>query len=225
MLDGGYVGIDAYGANQCTGDQTDVSPSIDTWSSLNPSIAKVTVQKAQGILPGTTFANGEGLFAIGNGAICTWQKLYPSARLAVQPTVTSISPPRGLIGNSISVTIDGAGFNASSLSVSAGSDITVTVNSHTDTQIQASFAIAPTASGGNHGVTVSAGGQTSPAANYVQVPHTMIRDTAYGNGGLGALVTITNGNDLDIFGNVIASGDCGVYRNIGYFLVDQEKPA
>jgi len=53
----------------------------------------------------------------------------------------------------------------------------------------------------------------------------MIRDAAYGAEGLGSLTTITNGNVVDIYGSVLLSGECGVYRNIGYFLVDQETPA
>ncbi len=144
----------------------------------------------------------------------------------MQPEITSISPPRGLVGNSVSVTINGTGFSASTPSVSAGSGITATITSHTDTQIQATFAITSSASGGNRSVTVTAAGETSNASSfYVQIPKTLIRDTGYGTGGLGSLISITNGNVLDIYGNILLSGECGVYRNIAYFLVDQEVPA
>gem|GEM_PF-6208457 len=41
----------------------------------------------------------------------------------------------------------------------------------------------------------------------------MIRDASYGTAGLGPLTTLTNGNVLDIYGNVLLPGKCGVYRN------------
>jgi hypothetical protein len=183
-----------------------------------------------GISAGTTTHSADGELDAGEGhAIdgkCPQNYFFPQASTKVKPMITSISPPRGLIGNSVDVTINGTGFGASGLSVSAGSGISVTVNNSNSTQIQATFAIAPSASGGNSNVTVTAGGQTSaPSGFYVQIPQTMIRDASYGSGGLGPLVTITNGNVVDIYGNTLASGGCGVYRNIGYLLVDQETPA
>jgi len=51
-----------------------------------------------------------------------------------------------------------------------------------------------------------------------------VRDTSYGAGGLGSLVKITNGNVLDIQGNILLPNECGVYRNVAYFLVDQNTP-
>jgi hypothetical protein len=59
----------------------------------------------------------------------------------------------------------------------------------------------------------------------VQIPETLVRDSGYGSSGLGSLVTITNGNVVDIYGNTLLSGECGVYRDIAYFLDDQETPA
>lgn len=96
-----------------------------------------------------------------------------SFRLAIRqraPKITSISPAKGPIGATTSVTLSGQGFRTSP-SVNAGSGITVTINSKSDTQIQASFAISSSASGGNRSVTVTAAGQTSNTVNfYVQVP-------------------------------------------------------
>jgi hypothetical protein len=68
------------------------------------------------------------------------------------------------------VTISGKGFGTSP-SVNAGASITATVNSASDTQIQASFTILASAPAGNQSVTVTASGQTSaPVSFFVQVP-------------------------------------------------------
>jgi hypothetical protein len=72
----------------------------------------------------------------------------------------------------VSVTLSGRGFNAGSLSLAAGSGISVTINSSNDTQIQASFQISTSATSGNHSVTATAGGQTSNAVTFsVQLPY------------------------------------------------------
>ena len=72
----------------------------------------------------------------------------------VKPSVTSMSPTRGLIGVTTSVTINGKGFGTNP-TVNAGSGITVTNSSVSDTQISASFQVASNAPSGNHSVTVS----------------------------------------------------------------------
>lgn len=122
--------------------------------------------------------------------------------------------------------ITGSGFGASP-TVDAGTAIAVSYNSRGDTSIDANFAISSTAAGGNQSVVVTTtSGTQLPSVNfYVQIPKKLIRDTGYGTNGLGSLVTISNGNVLDIYGNVVLKNECGVYRNVGYFLVDQETPA
>jgi len=91
----------------------------------------------------------------------------------VAPLLNSISPARGAIGTTLTVTLNGNGFGSScaNVSISAGSGINPTCNSVNNTQIQASFAISATASGGNQSVSVTIAGQTSPSVSfYVQVP-------------------------------------------------------
>jgi len=90
----------------------------------------------------------------------------------VKPKITSISPPRGLIGVTTSVSISGSGFGGNP-TVNAGTGITVTRGTFNDTQIQASFAVASNAPAGNHNVTVTTaqGTSNSDKVFYVQVPY------------------------------------------------------
>ena len=123
--------------------------------------------------------------------------------IVVAPTVTSISPARGLQGMSdLSITINGSGFDAGA-TVDAGSGITVSVDQVTPTVILATFTIAPDAAGGNHPIVVTVRNQPSNSnVNFfVQIPTRLRRDS---NGGL------TN-----------EEGGCGVTRLLTYTLLDQ----
>lgn len=227
---GGPPGIDnpefIHANDTCSGTVDDVTGSAYGWASNNTPVATLPNSTLHTIATGN--ATGSSLVQLprANPPRCGNTVFGPQQSVTVKPSITSLTPPRGLIGNSINVTVSGTGFGGSGLSMYAGSGITVTINSSSSTQIRATFAVSSTASGGNSGVTVTAGGQTSSPVNfYVQIPKTMIRDASYGTSGLGSLVTITNGNVVDIYGNIIASNECGVYRNIGYLLVDQESPA
>jgi IPT/TIG domain len=141
--------------------------------------------------------------------------------------ITGISPSRGLIGATTIVTINGSGFG-SSPTVNAGSGITFSYSSRSATQIIVNFVVASTAPSGNHSVTVTnnsvSPARTSSSVNfYVQVPKKLVRlDYPGAPGGVGPLVVITNGNVVDLSGHTIATGQCGVYRNYAFQLVDQE---
>jgi hypothetical protein len=75
-------------------------------------------------------------------------------------------------------------------------------------------------------VNVTLNGQTSRTVNfYVQIPKTLVRSPDYGTNGLGGVNVLTNGSVIDIYGQTLATGQCGVYENIGYQLVDQNSPA
>jgi len=140
------------------------------------------------------------------------------------PTVTSITPSRGLIGSTTAVTINGSVFGTNP-TVQAGSGITVNINSASNTQISANFVVASNAPTGNHNVTVTAGGQTSNSVNFfVQVPTSLARLNHPGApGGVGPLVVIDpSGNVVTLNGTVKATNMCGVYRNVAYDLVDQQ---
>ena len=101
--------------------------------------------------------------------------------------------------------------------MNAGTGITVTYGSKSDTSITANFVVATNATAGNHSVTVTAGGQTSAAKTfYVQVPSKLSISST------GSLITITDGNVVDYYGNILRTHRCGVYRNVVSALRDQQ---
>ena len=85
----------------------------------------------------------------------------PSAVLRVRPRITSITPSRGVVGNTTNVTIAGKGFR-STLSVNPIDGITVSgITLNSSTSISASFAVAADATGGNRAVTIKSRGRDS----------------------------------------------------------------
>ena len=198
------------------------------WTTANHAIATVDgYGRHTGAGVGATTTTTTGPIASYAPRSCPVILHSPSGGDNVAPTISSISPAQGSIGAATNVTITGTGF-ASGATVSAGSNISVSsVSITSSTQITATFTPTnSTAAGGNQAVTVTLSGHPSNSKNFFdQIPKTQVRDASYGTGGLGALTTITNGNVVDIYGNVLLSGECGVYRNIGYQLVDQESPA
>ena len=144
--------------------------------------------------------------------------------------ITGISPSRGLIGATTIVTINGFGFGTSP-TVNAGSNITFSYSSRSATQIIVNFVVASNAPSGNHSVTVTnnsvSPARTSSSVNfYVQVPKKLVRlDYPGATGGIGPLVVITDGNVVNLGGQILLQHQCGVYRNYAFSLVDQDSPA
>lgn len=170
------------------------------------------------------------------GIGCNWNvvSFEVDAAQQPQPVITSVTPARGPVGASVDVVIQGSGF--APIPTINASGIAVAIISSTAGAIHATFAIPVSQPGGNAGVTVTVGGQTSaPASFYVQVPTSLARQTYPGDapagarGGLGPLETPdgTAGNNtaVNAAGQVVDSPVCGVYRNLAYVVVDQETPA
>lgn len=164
-----------------------------------------------------------------NGFDCQYvqQQETGSEPVDVRPHIDSITPSRGLIGNTIAVSIDGHGFGINP-TVNAGTGIIVTVNfaNSTSFHIDASFAVSSTAAGGNHGVTVTVSGQTSNSMNFfVQIPSSLARfDYPGATNGYGplTLTSSTNNEVRNVVGAVLLTNQCGVYRNLVYELKDQQ---
>jgi len=90
------------------------------------------------------------------------------------PTITSINPPRGLIGQEHTVTINGSAFGPAPQVNVSGAGVTAQVVSSSDTQIQVKLRVRSDATGGNHGITVTNPAGTSNSINFfVQTPAKM----------------------------------------------------
>jgi hypothetical protein len=160
------------------------------------------------------------------GGVCAMDRTFSMAMLiAILPRVDSVSPDRALIGQPVDVTINGSGFG-NNPTVSAGTGISVVINSVSGTQIRARFNIAANDQGGNHGVFVTnpAAGTSNIVNFLVQIPKMLVRaDVPQAPNGIGALQTPVNDVVRDLFGNVGLRGTrvCGVYRNYAFYLLDQ----
>jgi hypothetical protein len=144
-------------------------------------------------------------------------------------TITGIKPAQGLVGTAINVTITGTGF-ALGATVGAGSNIAVSNVSVTNsTQITATFTPTNSSSaGGNQAVTVTVG--TAPPSNsknfFDQVPtHFQFATVPGAPGGKGPVTTVTNGNVVNLNGQIWAINYCGVYENFAYEFLDQQSNA
>ena len=203
------------------------------WASGNPSLATVT--------PGgglVTAGDTGGSTSIIMGPIntniyipifhypvwqCQTQLIHPQCggTVNVKPKITSIAPTRGLIGVTTSVTVNGAGFGGNP-TVNAGTGITVTRGSFSDTQIQASFAVANNAPAGNHAVTVTTVQGTSNSVNlYVQVPTRLSAPPPTLHSYVNQIATHCDGSPLETDPNTPRWGtqDCFLYT-----LLDQDTP-
>jgi hypothetical protein len=155
-----------------------------SWSSSNGAVMSVNNSgAAQALGSGQTsiyaYLNGimvqQGSFCVSDNMtpVCATYNVSASAQVTVAPALNSISPAQGAIGATTPVTLYGNGFGSgcANVTISAGSAITVSCSSVNSTQIQASFAVSASASGGNQSVNVKVNGQTSPTLNfYVQIP-------------------------------------------------------
>ena len=216
-------------AEDCNGTNQDVSRNFNgNWSTANSNIATVDMYGTHtGVAVGTTTSATFGLLSTQSGRICPNQRKNTGGTDHVTPNIASISPPDGLVGNTVSVSLSGKGFG-SSPSLIAPTGVTPTVQSSSDTQITATLAISTSVSGGNQSIQVknTQSGQTSNGVNFfVQIPKTLVRSPDYGSNGLGPVNTITNGSVINIYGVTELTNQCGVYENIGYQLVDQRTPA
>ncbi len=203
-------------SNNCGTRSFPVPASWLTWWSSNSTVASVNTGWVGCTSPGmaTIFGSGpccgtdinpdadpetDGCFVCGP----TFPPEEGSADVTVTPRIDSISPSRGLIGTTVSVTINGSEFGTSP-TVNAGTGIMVTINSKSDTQIQASFEISATAPAGNHSVTVTADGQTSNSVNFfVQVP-----------------TFFTALNAVSVL-NTTCSASSGFFADVSYQVTDQ----
>jgi hypothetical protein len=145
----------------------------------------------------------------------------------VVPHIDSITPMAGLVGTTVDVVIKGKGFSGVSGAgplLNTMNGISTSIQSSSDTEIHARFTIDVNTSGGNREVAVSTSGAgSSNGLNFlVQIP-TRLAPTFHINApsGVGPLKTPVDGDVRDLAGTLIATHQCGVYRNYAYALLDQ----
>jgi hypothetical protein len=207
-----------FGWNVCNDVYDDVSDSFfGTWSVANTAIATVDYFGTHtGVAPGSTTSQASA-YLPSSLYHCPPRVKIPSGDDDVTPSIASISPTQGPVGNTVSVTINGNGFGTSP-TVSAGSGITATINSASNTQIQASFNISSSATPGNHSVTVTASGQTSNSVNFfVQVPTSLQMVAGSSNTQqVSSCVYTVNGQQYN---------GAGCKRTLKWQVMDQRSPA
>jgi hypothetical protein len=216
----GPPGIDnsdyIYATDGCAGGQVDVTGDGYGWGTTDSSVATLPNSTLHTVGVGSTKGSALAELQFQHPPSCPDEVFEPQQSVRVQaPTISSISPAQGLVGTAINVTITGTNF-ASGASVSAGSNISVSnVSVSSSTQITATFTPTNSSSaGGNQGITVSVGGQTSNSKNfYDQVPTALQV--------VGTPATIATGSP----GGCTTSYNFGIEIDIEYQVLDQESPA
>ncbi len=194
----------------CYGTQTDIRITFPDWEEEVPGICRVEydsgldVNQLIGTNAGSTnlrarWTASRWKIVIDDDSPCEEEMVVanPLAFVEVRPVLQGIDPQRRLIGTTGNVNLGGRGFgNNPVVNVSGG--ITASVQSASDTLITVNFVIVGSATPGNHGVTVTAGGRTSNSINFfVQIPSSfnavsaMATDLGCGStaAGYGAAVT------------------------------------
>jgi len=206
-----------FAGNACTGEDIDYTDRAAK-RSANSSVATVSssgvvqlvgagTTKVTAILAHMVADPFGGCYRLGESR---------DAAVTSKPRIDSIAPARGLIGASTMVTIQGRGFVDGSTTVSAGTGITVTLNSVSETQIVATFDVSTTAPAGNHSVTATRNGQTSNSVNFfVQVP------TSLSGPAMGAKVTYSGTELRDCFDQPVTPVFYGYSRCPDYVVLDQ----
>ncbi|HBB94091.1 MAG TPA: hypothetical protein DC054_01755 [Blastocatellia bacterium] len=137
----------------------------------------------------------------------------------VKPKISSISPSRGVVGLTISVTIQGSGFASGSTVDVAGTGVTASVQSSSSTSLTVNLDVAANATAGNHAVTVTVNGSTSNGVNFfVQIPTSLSLS-------IGSKRTHNGGSITDCQGTVLVPVAYGYSRLLTYTVLDQSGAA
>jgi hypothetical protein len=131
------------------------------------------------------------------GAIATFNVVAPP------PQITSIDPPRGVVGLEYGITLTGSGFTGGSVVVSGAPNEIMLDNAQVSpSTILVDFIISPTAAGGVRKVKVQVGSQSSNEVDFfVRIPTRLRRD--------------------NISPLMDQPGGCGASRILSYTLLDQ----
>lgn len=190
------------------------------YTSSVPSVATVNSTGLVNCLaPGTCeiHASVNAFFKICDSETCSgfesMRDFFDDVWTDVRPVITEISPDRGLVGDTVAVTLTGLFGADPSISVS-GSGVTASITSASATSLTANFAISSTAAAGQRTVTVSTeGGTSNPASFKVQKP-------AF----LQVIFNETDSNFCSNLGTAPVSPNCdGAFiRRLRYKVLDQD---
>jgi hypothetical protein len=205
-LDISFLGTSDNGVNAfdtCSNAEDDVSELFyGNWTTANSSIATADfygTHTGQGVGSTTTSTWGTLQQWKPHSFNCPDTVFHPGGGDNVTPRIDSISPSQGPVGQTTkSVTIKGGGFGTNP-TVNAGSNITVTITSKTDTQIVADFAVSGSAAIGAQPVTVTVmGAPTSNSVNFGVAPR--IDSISPSRGLIGATTTSVTITGLGLSG-------------------------
>jgi len=133
------------------------------------------------------------------------------------PILTSISPASGMPGTSVSVTLAGANFTSDATVSSSNSAVTVSnVAVVSSAQINASFAIAPSATLGTANITVATGGGASGPVNFTTLPPPVVSaiSPTLGMPGTSVPVTMSGMNFVSVTGAYLLDVAADFYEGV-----------
>jgi hypothetical protein len=204
--------------NSCTSKLTTVTLDFPTWWTDSTSIATASGAKITGVSVGSTNHNalsqqmywGPKTDSGGGACPLTQEQLFAGTN--VTPTITSVSPSRGLIGaTTSSVTITGNGLLGGHINTPAAIQVS-NITTATNTQITFDAVISSTATPGNNAgaISVTANGEKSNEIDfYVQVPTAL------------SFISGTAGGTTE---KLCTSNACGTVVSFKYQVNDQATP-
>jgi hypothetical protein len=172
-------GQDVWDEDLCTDNEGSILFAISpgSWTTGNGAIATASRAVLTGVSVGSTTNGASGSLTTGigggGGRKCPITPIKPSGDADVKPSISSVSPSRGLIGATTkSVSIAGKGLTGGHVNTPAAIQVT-NITTATDTQITFDAVISSTATPGNNAgaIYVSVSGQESNKVDFfVQVP-------------------------------------------------------
>src|SRR6516225_5306280 len=211
---GSTAGNGVTALDQCTQKYDDVSADFyGNWSTANTAIVTVDYYGThRAVSAGSTTSNTSGWLQHYGHLDCPDWNPTPRGTANVKPTITSVSPARGLIGATTkSVTITGKGLSGGHVNTPAAIQVS-NITTATDAQITFDAVISTTAIPGNNAaaiyVTVS-GEDSNKVDFYVQVPTSL---------------SIVAGSASKTNEVLCGAGACGTIPTFKYKVNDQDSP-
>jgi hypothetical protein len=204
-------GVDA--TDTCSGLVEDVSDTFyGTWKSANTAIATVDYYANHtGVAVGSTSSYGLAYMQMmSTRPVCPNNAQSPGSSDNTVPTITSVSPARGLLGATTkSVTIIGKGFTGGHVNTPAAIQVS-NITTFTDTKIVLDLIISSTATKGKNAGAISVSGSNA-VDFFVQIPN--------------GLQFVGGSAQNTTEGRCPGVNNCGTLVSFKYQVLDQDSPA